>query len=186
MKTAFYLLFIYVGFLGACKSPQSLYNGNVGEWEMSGDAEWSLSSAEIVGESSGGMGFIRTLKSYDDFELSLEFLPDETINSGVFIKCQSTEIDPDVCYEINIWDSNPKTQNRSGSIVRRVPANHEVITINKWNTMSIKSKNGTITAKVNGKKTATLKGDDWLAGHLAFQAGAGGSVRFKNLNIKEL
>ncbi len=186
MKTALFLSMTLLLVIGACKSPQVLYNGNVGDWEMSGDAEWSLSATEIVGESSGEMGFIKTLKAYDNFELTLEFLPDASINSGVFIKCQSEETNPDNCYEINIWDSNPKTQNRSGSIVRRVPASHEVITINKWNTMSVKSKNGRITAKVNGQKTATLKGDDWPAGYLAFQAGEGGTIRFKNINIKEL
>lgn len=186
MKAVLYLLLSVLLLVGACKSPQALYNGNVGDWEIAGDAEWSLSATDIVGESSGEMGFIKTTKAYGDFELTLDFLPDATVNSGVFIKCQSGEINPDNCYEINIWDSNPKTQNRSGSIVRRVPANHVVLTTNKWNTMSIKSKNGTITAKVNGKKTASLSSDDWPAGPIAFQAGEGGTIRFKNINIKEL
>ncbi len=186
MKLALYLALSLVILVGACKTPQALYNGNIGDWEIAGDAEWSLSATEIVGESAGEMGFIKTSKTYDDFELRLDFLPDATINSGIFVKCQSGEITADSCYEINIWDSNPTTENRTGSIVRRAPPNHEVLTTNKWNTMTIKSKNGKITAKINGKKTASLSNDDWPAGPIAFQAGKGGMIRFRNITIKEL
>jgi len=52
--------------------------------------------------------------------------------------------------------------------------------------MTIKSKNGKITAKVNGKKTASLSNDDWPAGPIAFQAGKGGMIRFRNITIIEL
>ena len=75
MKTALgtitFLIMISLG----CKTPQALYDGDLSAWEMAGQAEWSLSATEIVGESSGEMGFIKTTKSYDDFELNLEFYP---------------------------------------------------------------------------------------------------------------
>ncbi len=186
MRTALLILSTLIIIATSCKSPQSLYSGNVGDWEMTGESEWSFSAHEIIGESNGKMGFLKTSKIYNDFELSLEFMPDATINSGIFIKCQNENINPDDCYEINIWDSNPKMENRSGSIVRRVPANHEVLTTNKWNTMTIKSKNGKIIAKVNGKKTATLSNDNWPAGPIALQAGETGTIKFKNIAIKEL
>jgi len=43
MKTALWLALSMVLIVGACKTPQALYNGNVGDWEIAGDAEWSLS-----------------------------------------------------------------------------------------------------------------------------------------------
>ena len=170
----------------SCKTTESLYNGNVGDWTITGGAEWSFSSDIITGQASGELGYITTNKEYENFDLTLKFFPDETVNSGIFVNCNGNGHNPTDCYEINIWDNHANPEYKTGSIVTKAAPISNVSTGNKWNTCRIKSKNGIITAWVNGTKTAQLKGGNLGKGHIALQAGETGSIKFQLISIKEL
>ena len=118
MKTSV-LLFLFVLILLSCNQTQELFNENSEYWIAKGDANWTFSNHELVGIVKDGDGFVITKQSYKDFILDLEFHPDSTINSGVFIRCKNQDINPTDCYELNIWDLHPDQTNRTGAIVTR-------------------------------------------------------------------
>ena len=81
----------------SCKSTVTLYNGNVGDWTIDGGAEWSFSSDIITGHATGKAGYLITSKTYENFDLTLKFYPDETVNSGIFVNCIGQGYSPTDC-----------------------------------------------------------------------------------------
>lgn len=121
----------------SCNTNKHIFQENTKNWSIIGNATWKFSNKEFTGNVTNGEGYIFTKKSYKNFELQLEFKPDSTINSGVFIRCNK-EIKPTNCYELNIWDLHPNQEYRTGSIVLKNKPLAFVETINKWNSLKFK------------------------------------------------
>ncbi|WP_281540998.1 3-keto-disaccharide hydrolase [Maribacter aestuarii] len=160
-------------------------NGNR-DWIQKGDAKWEFSDDEITATLLRGSGFIMTKEVYEDFELELQFYPDETINSGIFVRCSESELSYTDCYEINIWDDHPDQNERTGAIVSRAKPILYVETTNTWNTYTIRCKGNRIKAWINGNLTADLENDDLGKGYIALQAAGLGTVRFRNIVLTVL
>ena len=156
-------------------------------WHTTGDAQWRVEGGEIVA-SGPGDGFLRTNEEYRDFHLVLEFWVDETTNSGVFFRCRDEEyIHPDTCYEANIWDQHPQQAARTGALVfKAMPPMAQVNTVGKWNTYKIAAEGTRVLVEVNDQTTAFLRGADTRAGFIALQHWRSGTVRFRNIRIREL
>jgi hypothetical protein len=133
-------LLIFIAFFTAisCQNSEILFEENGTDWIEEGDANWNFSNNELIGEVSDEVGFIMTQNTYKDFVLELEFKPDSTINSGIFIRCKNFEISAEDCYEVNIWDLHPNQDFRTGAIVAKFKPLAIVETIDKWNTYKIK------------------------------------------------
>lgn len=142
---------------------------------------------EIGTRAGGEDGMLITERSFADFHLTLEFHPDAQVNSGVFIRCQdASSITPLSCYEINIWDTHPNQDFRTGSIVARAhPPLAHLDTIGKWNRFEITAIGDKIKILTNGVKTAELRDSSLRSGFIALQRYEGGEVRFRNLLIEE-
>lgn len=167
----------------SCKSSSSLFIDNF-NWQIGGDAAWQFDQNQIMGESDGGAGFIMTSDTYKDFTLELEFMPDDKVNSGVFVRCESHEMSPTSCYELNIWDNHPNQELRTGAVVTKSKPLSTVMTINKWNTYKIKAKGPKLQAWINGIKVADITDSDRAAGYIGLQAAEHGEVKFRNVLIK--
>tara|TARA_Y100000385_G_scaffold289799_1_gene360419 strand:- start:4415 stop:4978 length:564 start_codon:yes stop_codon:yes gene_type:complete len=187
MKNIVYLISIalFIIHLSSCKSSTSLFIDNY-NWQIGGDAGWQFDQSEIIGESDGGAGFIMTSDSYDDFILELDFRPDNSVNSGVFIRCENHEMSPISCYEINIWDNHSNQDFRTGAVVMKSKPLAKVNTTNKWNTYKIKAKGSSIQAWINNTKVADITDQDRPSGFIGLQAAENGIVKFKNVKIKVL
>ena len=51
-------------------------------------------------------GILRTIATYQNFELKADFWADETMNSAIFVRCPSdlkTNLSSKTCYEVNIY-----------------------------------------------------------------------------------
>ncbi|MDN3203755.1 3-keto-disaccharide hydrolase [Algoriphagus sediminis] len=155
-------------------------------WETYGDADWNLEEGVLSASVSDTVGFVMTKESFKNFELELEFWPDSTINSGIFVRCLNRELSFVDCYEINIWDAHPNQDFRTGSIVNRANPLNYVETIGKWNTYRIKVKDNRVEAWVNSIKTADLENMDLKEGFIALQAMGTGEVKFRNVKIEVL
>ncbi len=177
---------IYVSLFISCTGAKSLFGEHDPNWIEKGEAHWEFVNDTIVGSTQGGAGFIMTKEHYGDFVLTLEFYPDETVNSGIFIRCKNDELSYTDCYEINIWDRHPDQKNRTGAIVSRAVPLAQVQTVNKWNTYKIKSDTDHIQAWVNGVLTADIKNDDRKEGYIGLQAAEIGTVKFRNVRIRRL
>jgi hypothetical protein len=132
--------------LVSCNHSQHISLDDSSCWDVQGDASWEFLEQELIGKVSNGAGYLTTKKDYNNFVLELEFKPNSTINSCVFIRCNSKDINPFDCYELNIWDLHPDQKNRTGAIVARVVPLEIVETINKWNTFRIQVENTHIMA----------------------------------------
>jgi hypothetical protein len=175
-----------VALFSSCGSTETLFRDHDTGWFEKGEAEWEFTGNQIVGTTQGGAGFIMTKERFGDFVLELEFFPDETVNSGIFIRCKNDELSYTDCYEINIWDRHPDQKNRTGAIVSRAVPMAQVQTLNHWNTYKIISKKNHIQAWVNGTRTADIKNEDLTEGYIGLQAAEVGAVKFRNVRIRRL
>ena len=167
----------------SCNQKRMLFQENAENWSTYGDANWHFDNNELIGEVLDGSGFILTKQSYKDFILELEFNPDSTINSGVFIRCKTKDINPTDCHELNIWDLHPDQSNRTGAIVTRAVPLVIVETINTWNTFKINAENNRIQVWINKQLTVDTKNDELFDGYIGLQAKGTGKVRFRNVKI---
>jgi hypothetical protein len=170
----------------SCNHSRTIFQENSKNWDTYGDAKWSFSNNEFVGEITDGAGFVLTRQPYKDFILELEFKPDSTINSGVFIRCKNEDINPSDCYELNIWDLHPDQDNRTGAIVARMAPLAFVETINKWNTFRIKAEKNRIQVWINETLTADTSDNALIEGYIGLQAKGTGEIKFRNFSIKTL
>lgn len=156
-------------------------------WSIVGEEELHVDGNNASADPHEGSTYLVSVAEYGDLKMSVEFLIDADTNSGIYIRCaDASNINPDTCYEINIWDDNPNPDNRTGSIVRLAKPLAHVDTVGKWSVMEIEAVSDLIVVTVNGVETARFKNDRSLAGHMALQFGTGGSLQFRNVTIEAL
>lgn len=148
-----------------------------------GNADWSWQDGEWLAEIDTGSGFLISEEIYSNFEFIVEFKPDSTINSGVFLRCTNQEISAEDCYEFNIWDLNPNPEYRTGGVVFRTSASEDVETIGKWNTYRLVVQGDLLQAWINEVQVISLRDDSHSSGYIGLQAMGNGSIRFRNLQL---
>ena len=139
----------------------------------------------MIGVADSTAGFVMTKEVYKNFELTLYFKPDTTINSGIFIRCNSLNISAIDCYEINIWDLHPGQKSRTAAIVLRTEPLAFVETLNKWNTYKIIVDDDHIQTWVNEVLTTDFHNKELKEGHIALQASGSGKIQFKNISLEK-
>lgn len=185
IKNTTILILLVFTFVNSCANKENLISDNLDNMIEAGDAEWNYSKGILTAKVDNGKGFIISDKSYDDFVLELDFKPDSTINSGVFIRCANQEISPFDCYEVNIWDLHPNQNHRTGAIVQKTTPLKTIETIDKWNNLKIKCIDNQIKVWINDIIISDLKDDDLKSGYIGFQAFESGEISFKNILINE-
>ncbi len=185
-KLKFYLLITAIFLVASCKNAHGLFKENKDGWFATGDANWIFYKHELIGKVKNGTGFVVTNKRYKDFVITMEFKPDSTINSGVFIRCEKEPPSAAACYEINIWDLNPNPDYRTGSIVKVFVPLAKVETIYKWNTYEIKNEKNHLQVWVNDILTVNTTDKSHREGFVGLQAQGIGEIKFRNIKIKDL
>ena len=181
------LIIIIISVLSiSCQDSQTLFQENESNWIEEGDAYWNFTKDVLTGKVNDEVGFVMTNDSYKDFVLELEFKPDSTINSGIFIRCKNFEINADDCYEVNIWDLHPNQDFRTGAIVTKMKPLAFVETIGKWNSYKIKIEKNHLEVWVNGVLTADMNDHTRMEGHIGLQASGIGEIGFRKIRIHEI
>ena len=174
----------------SCKQKENpkdiLFLNSFQEWFEDGNAQWELDQGVLIGSLDSGSGFVMTKDVHSNFEMTLEFFPDSTINSGVYLRCRDKVISATDCYEINIWDLHPNQENRTGAVVGRALPLQNVETTNKWNTYRIRIQKEHIEAWINGIQTVNYYNHDLVEGYIPLQAAVKGEIRFRNVQITDL
>jgi hypothetical protein len=188
MKITSFFLLVSITFFGlSCKTKIFLFSPeNLQAWSEKGEAQWKYGDGMIVGSLLNGTGYLITEQTYTNFELELEFYPDETINSGVFVRCKDQELSYTDCYELNIWDNHPEQRNRTGAMVSRTEPLMYLKTVNQWNTYRIICKGNSIKAWINNNLVVDVVNDDLKEGYIGLQAAGQGTVQFRNVVLKRL
>lgn len=170
----------------SCEQSKTLFQESGNDWKSYGEANWFFSNDVLTGEIKNGDGYLITKQHYNNFELKLEFNTYSTINSGIFIRCNSENMTPKTCYELNIWDLHPDQSNRTGAIVARANPLANVTTINQWNTYRILAKESQLKVWINDTLTIDTIDSFSTTGYIGLQAKGNGEVSFRNLNITTL
>lgn len=158
---------------------------NIASWSRVGEADWEFADDGVSAGPEDTVAYLVSTRRYDDFRLSVEFWIEDDTNSGVFVRCSDpAQIDPDTCYEVNIWDKHPNQRWRTGSIVTLAEPLAQVDSVGRWNRLQIEAIGDSIVAEFNGVTTAMLRSDRSLDGYIALQYGGGRKLRFRNLTIE--
>ena len=183
---SYYCLLALAATFISCQQSIPLFKEGAANWVIEGAAEWRFSEAVLEGKANDQDGFVMTRNTYDDFLLELEFYPDSTINSGVFVRCKEVALSATDCHEMNIWDLHPNQEFRTGAIVTKSTPRSKVNTINQWNSYKIRCDGTQVTVWVNDTLTAEIEDKVLSQGHIGLQASGKGTIKFRNIRLKEL
>ena len=171
----------------SCTTPQSADLLNTTAWQPVGDSQWRYAGKQVVGRAVDGQaGALMTTRPHGDFEFRVDFHPDSTVNSGVFVRCADRTVDPNTCYEFNVWDNNPNQTYRTGGVVLRAEPRARVETVDQWNTYRIEARGGRVRAWINDTLVADLEDESLPSGYIGLQAAGEGEIRFRNARVREL
>ena len=158
---------------------------DLGTWQRVGDDAWNISPDGATAGPAEAVGFLVSNDTYADFALSIEYWVEDETNSGVFVRCaQDDEIGPELCYELNIWDSHPNQDSRTGSLVTLAKPLAHIDGLERWVPVAIVVTGNRVTATYDGQVTADFEGDRSASGYIALQYGGTGRLQFRNLSIE--
>ncbi|MEZ5351438.1 MAG: DUF1080 domain-containing protein [Bryobacteraceae bacterium] len=201
IATAFFL----IAAMMAGREPEAgfepLFNGvDLTDFVVDTAGLWRVEDGEIVGESPG-LGyneFLRTRRSYGDFELKVKFKmtdPTGRANSGVQFRSKPMPGSHEVIgYQADMgqqyWGCLYDESRRKKVLVQAPPASLEGLDRSGWNEYTITARGGRITLMLNGKTTVDYQESDSSIereGFIALQlhGGPAFSMRFKELLIRE-
>jgi hypothetical protein len=153
-------------------------------WNALGDANWEI--VDGAAQADSGNGFLVSEDDFDDFELRVEFWVDEPANSGVFIRCSDREtVDADNAYEVNIFDTRPEQNYRTGGIPNVAEPLAVIDAEGQWNTFEITADGPRLRVLLNGTLMVDVEHEGHVGGPIALQYGAG-IVRFRRVEIRAL
>lgn len=172
---------------------KSLFNGkDLQGWQIHGTEKWYAQDGELICESGPEKqyGYLSTMESFKDFELTLEFKQESNGNSGVFFHCSvegtkvagwQAEVAPLNRHTGGIYESYGR-----GWLIQPDPSKEKFLKENDWNTMVVRVEGNKVTTWLNGEQMIELV-DQKIGnseGKIALQIHDGGGVRVRWRNIK--
>jgi len=193
--SAVILALVLVGLVGLSRTPAALGQTGAGwvtlfdgksldQWVTTGNANWRV--ADGVVEADMPRGYLVSKASYTDFELRAEVWVRPESNAGFMFRITDVT-DPGIqnAYELNINDQRKDQAGRTGSIVNVSKPLVPYDSGNRWTTVEITARGSRFTARLNGTLVADATDAKYARGPVAIQA-AGGLVRYRNIQIREL
>ena len=154
-------------------------------WSILGNANWVIGNGVIEGNKPNG--FLVSTKSYKNFIIRAEFWAESNTNSGIFIRCQDpAKIAAATSYEVNIWDTRPGQEYSTGAIVDVAKVNPIHKAGGRWNTMEIVANGSHFKVTMNGVVTVADGEDSKFSEGLISLQSAGGTIKFRKLEIKAI
>ena len=194
------LLVVAFTFFGCATGQNSLgwvtlIDGATGldNWNRIGDANWRAEGGAIVATKGKG-GYLVSKKSYNNFDLYVEFWANEDTQSGVFLRASDPRnVGAASAYEVNIYDKRPGQEYRTGAIVdvAQVPVPTVYKTNGSWNTFRITANGSELTVEFNGAVTVHTSNSKFKDGPIALQFGnrgkePGGTIKWRKVQVREL
>jgi hypothetical protein len=154
-------------------------------WNIIGNANWVIGNGIIEGNKPSG--FLVSSMTYKNFVIKAEFYAESDTNSGIFIRCQDpNKVSAANSYEVNIWDTRPEQAYATGAIVDIAKVDPVPKAGGRWNTMEITANGSNFKVMMNGAVTVANGQDSkFTEGPIALQS-AGGTIKFRKLQIKPL
>ena len=171
-----------------------LFNGvDLTGWEVHGTERWFVEDGVLVCESGpdAQYGYLKTERTFTNFDLELEFLQEADGNSGVFFRSSvdgttvsgwQAEVAPPGLWTGGIYESYGR-----GWLIRPDSTRADVA-MGDWNRMRIRAAGDTVTTWLNGNEMITLVDEEVgrASGSIALQIHDGGGIRVRWRNIRLL
>lgn len=173
-----------------------LFNGeDLTGWQVHGTERWYVEDGDLVCESGpdAQYGYLKTERTFSDFDLTLEFKQEADGNSGVFFRSSvdgttvsgwQAEVAPPGLWTGGIYESYGR-----GWLVRPDSTRRDVI-MGDWNRMRVRAVGDTVTTWLNGTEMITIVDEEIgrATGSIALQIHDGGGikVRWRNLELIDL
>ena len=146
--------------------------------------KWAAENGELVWVKDTGRGYLVTERVFTDFVLRLEFFADAAANTGVnFGVPDAGNISSNTSFEVNIFDDTEQFPTGSINNVQRTSATAPKTT-GKWNAYEISRQGDRVLVVLNGEKVVDITTPLHPGGHIALQAPAAGTTRFRNVRVK--
>lgn len=162
-----------------------LFNGKTLQgWTPEMAAQWHVADGAIVADA-GGYGWLRSAKTYSDFELKCDFRTAAGGNSGIFLRSAKDGNPHETGYELQIFDQHP--QYPTGSFVGHVAASAKVpIKPNQWQTYDVLAKGDQFVIKLDGKMVLDTRQNKSASGYIGLQYNPGKKIEFRNIQVRPL
>ncbi len=163
----------------------NLFDGRTLEgWVKEGGAQFRVADGAIVVDQ-GASGWLRTEKTYTDYELELEFKTAADGNSGIFLRSAAQSKAHETGYELQIFDAHPEFP--TGGIVGHVRgAAGSKLKPDEWNKYEIRHQGQRLLVKLNGKQTLDWRDAKAKAGHIGLQFNPNKPIAFRRIRVREL
>jgi len=166
----------------------SLFNGkDLSGWKVYGNEKWYVDKGELVCESGPEKkyGYLATLKTYKDFELSIEFKQESNGNSGVFFRSSldgvkitgwQVEVAPPNHDTGGIYESYGR-----GWLIRIPDEKEDILKMGDWNQLKIRVQGAVVNTWLNGTHMVEYEDEKIGAadGVIALQIHDGGGIKVK-------
>lgn len=195
MKYLNFALLVCITF--ALQAQKSVFNHrNLRGWDVHGTELWYVEDRVLVCESGPDekYGYLATKKSYDDFELTLEFKQLANGNSGVFFRSTlegtkisgwQVEVAPPGKHSGGIFESHSR-----GWLIQPHPKDDIALKMGEWNKMKIRVVGDKVTTWINDTKMIDLEDDRMGKGKgviaLQIHDGGGIKVNWRKIKVKRL
>ena len=167
---------------------------------------WAAQEGEIRVVEAGRGGWLRTDRTYRDFDLSFDFIIPDGGNSGVGLRCTSVGDPAFTGFEVQILDSHghAATRESCGAVYNAIPPRFQAAKpAGEWNSYRILLVGDTLNVWLNGvhihddaqlDDRGIYRGDDQplplneraTTGFIAFQDHGEGGLRLRNIEIQDL
>ena len=164
----------------------SLFDGEtLFGWSAHSEVNWRVEQGAIVADE-GAVGLLCTTTQFADFQLRVDFLPEATTNSGVFLRTAPVITKDDVtteCYELNIAPAdNPFP---TGSLVGRKKIEGDFHRA-QWQTFLVTAQGDQVDIQLDGKQILSYQDKNPIQrGRIGLQFNSG-RIAFRNVQIKPL
>lgn len=183
---------------------EPLFNGkDLTGWVIVGKERWVVEDGTIYGESiTKGDGFLKTEKTYKDFDVFIRYKCESPTNSGLFyhtfveddistIRFIQVEIDNRVNRHTGgLHGDRIAPKDSRGWIAWPAPENEIVIRPWDWNELLVQVRGNRVRTRLNGVEMIdfTYPSPRNTDGVIALQlhSGGGAKMRFKDLYIRDL
>lgn len=176
---------------------EKLFNGkDLSGWIIFGTEKWYVEDGLLISESGPdkGYGYLGTEKTYDDYEITLEFKQEANGNSGVFIRSTvdgtkvsgwQVEVAPPGSDTGGIYESYGR-----GWLIKPEPEKDKFLKFGDWNKMKIVVKGDKVTSYLNGEMMVDYEdakiGEGKGGVLLQIHDGGGIKVYWRNIVLKKL
>lgn len=165
-----------------------------------GQPTWSVTDAGMIQTTGTPKGYLYTNKTYGNFTFRGEFrfvpkadgtAPDKPYNTGFLIYVPDAhKVWPRSLEVQGRYDLMGEIKSNAGDLMVDVPLNDQTARetarkpIGEWNAIEIQSKDGAVTAILNGTKISESNPGELTSGRIGLQA-EDFAVEFRNLQIRE-